>query len=242
LYRFYVLGQLRLVGPAGDDVRKVVAGELRLGLLAFLALGMPAGRRRDSLVAMFWPEADAEEARHRLRQALYMLRTELGSGVLTTNGREQVVLNPDRFWCDAVSFEAALRAGDLEAAQELYGGDLCEGLFISRGGIERWIERERERLHERATDSAWQLALQHEAAGRLREAVRWGSRAVELGQDEEQLRQVIGMCVRAGDRLRALKVYGRYERRLADEYDLTPDPATTRLISTLQSGGMSPDA
>src|SRR3989475_9375393 len=38
--------------------------------------------RRDSLVALFWPELDQEHARTALRQALRVLRAALGAGAV----------------------------------------------------------------------------------------------------------------------------------------------------------------
>jgi DNA-binding SARP family transcriptional activator len=237
VYRFHVSGQLRLTGPDGTELRRAVSGDLRLALLTYLALGLPGMRRRDTVLAMFWPESDAEEARHRLRQVLYVLRCELGE-VLVTNGREQVGLDPRRLWCDAVAFEQALVRGELEEAQSLYRGPLCDGLHISCGpAVERWLDRERERLHARATESAWDLALRYQAEGDLRSAIQWGTRALDLSVDEERLRTLIGMHDQRGDRLGALRLFRRYERTLAEDFDLTPSEETVRMIEALQSGG-----
>jgi hypothetical protein len=43
--------------------------------------------------------------------------------------------------------------------------------------------------------------------------------------------------VRTGDRLRALRTFARYERMLAEEYDLEPSEETVRMIAALQASG-----
>jgi DNA-binding SARP family transcriptional activator len=234
--KFHILGQLRLLAPDGGELRRAVAGDLRLALLAYLAFALPGTRRRDAILPMFWPEADAHEARHRLRQLLYVLRSELGPEVLVTNGREQVGLAPGRFWCDAVAFDRALGSGLLEEAQALYAGPLCEGLYVPGAGIERWLDRERERLHDRATESAWELCLRHDKIGDLHGAIRWGSRAVELRPDEARLCSLLALCGSVGDRLRGLRLFARYEQMLRQEYDLAPAIETVRLVRDLQEG------
>lgn len=240
MYRLNVLGRLGLTAPTGEALPRVVAGDLRLTLLSYLALAIPGQRRRDTLMALFWPESDSVEARHRLRQVLYVLRSELGEDVLVTTGREQVGLNAARFWCDAVEFRAAIGCGRLEVAQSLYGGAFCEGLYVTSGiGVERWIEEERDRFEQQATDSAWRLARQCEAEGRLRAAAGWGARVVDLSMDEARLRWVLEVLERDGDRIGALRTFERFERRLAADYELAPSQGTLAIVHRLRGGGFA---
>src|SRR5690348_14245719 len=82
LWRLRTLGGLSLLR---DDV--VVAGapaqRRRLALLAVIAAAGDAGISRDRLQAMFWPESDSESARHALNQLLFLVRRDLGPGVLS---------------------------------------------------------------------------------------------------------------------------------------------------------------
>ena len=74
-----LLGGVDLVDPDGrGELRSVLVQPKRLALLVYLALaGDRRFRRRDTLVALFWPELDAEHARGALRQSLRFLRGEL---------------------------------------------------------------------------------------------------------------------------------------------------------------------
>ena len=62
-----ILGGVELCGPDGRPVRSILAQPKRLALLIYLAAAGPeAFRRRDTLLALFWPEADAGRARRAL--------------------------------------------------------------------------------------------------------------------------------------------------------------------------------
>jgi DNA-binding SARP family transcriptional activator len=234
--RLTLLGQIGLISPDGTPLRRILAGDRRLGLLAYLALAMPGERRREAILGMFWPDASPEEARHRLRQLLYILRTEVGEDVLTAVGREEMGLNPTHFWCDAVAFEQAHSQGNLEGCLKLYGGSFCEGLFIADSpGFDRWIEDIRYRLHDKAVSAAWQLAHNAERGGNLAEACRWGSQALLWDPNEERLRWLLGLYEQSGDRARALRVFDRFERTLADEYDMGPSPETLQVVERIRS-------
>ena len=64
------LGTLDLRDGAMGEIRRVLAQPKRLALLVYLALA-PAAPRRDSLLALFWPELDQGRARLALRQAVH---------------------------------------------------------------------------------------------------------------------------------------------------------------------------
>ncbi|TFG50209.1 MAG: hypothetical protein E4H38_03885, partial [Gemmatimonadales bacterium] len=126
-----VLGSLELSGSGGVELKRVLQQPKRLGLLTYLVLRSPQRfHRRDSLLALFWPDLDTEHARAALRRALYFLRQEAGEGVLVGRGDEEIGIEPDGCVCDAVQFEAAVKAGEDAVALEYYRGDLLEGFYI----------------------------------------------------------------------------------------------------------------
>src|SRR5438034_6212007 len=85
-----MLGRLSLTGADGREVRGLLGQPRRLALLAYLAAASPQGfHRRDTLLALFWPELDQEHARAALRQALHVVRDELGAGVLLIELRDR---------------------------------------------------------------------------------------------------------------------------------------------------------
>src|SRR5512132_2168330 len=108
MLRFYTLGAFELVDGDPPSVRLVPTQPKRLALLAYLALAVPRGfHRRDTLLALFWPELSGDEARRALRQALHHLRRAVGVGAIETRPDDQVRLREGALWCDALAFEAA---------------------------------------------------------------------------------------------------------------------------------------
>src|SRR2546426_76065 len=187
---FRILGALNLLGAGGRELTSVLAQPKRVALLAYLAAATPRRlHRRDSLLALFWPELDQEHARAALRQALHGLRQALGEGVLVSRGDEDIGLDQEQIRCDVVEFERAAETGRLADALDLYRGDLLEGFFI-RGApeFEQWLEDERVRLKVMALRSATLLAER----GGLAESAQWGRRALRIAPpDEPTLRRLM---------------------------------------------------
>jgi DNA-binding SARP family transcriptional activator len=157
--------ELQLLGglsvrSTGHDSSGITAQPKRFALLAYLAVATPRGfHRRDSLLALFWPEADQKHARTSLRKALHLLRQEFGPDLIQSRGDEEVGLGPERCFCDVVAFEEALKAGSCEEALDLYQGDFLAGFHVSDApDFERWIEETRAQLRVNATGAAWTLA------------------------------------------------------------------------------------
>src|SRR5687767_11765451 len=107
------LGPVDLANDDGHKLHTVVAQPKRLALLIYLALARPRGglHRRDSLIAMFWPEVSADRARAALSQALTFLRRALGEQALLVTGTDEVGIRNGILRCDVIDFEAALQQG-----------------------------------------------------------------------------------------------------------------------------------
>src|SRR2546425_10350905 len=233
-----MLGRLSLTAADGREMRTLLGQPRRFALLAYLAAATPPGfHRRDSLLALFWPELDQEHARTALRQALRVLRAALGPEAVVSRGDEEVGLDFDRVWCDVAAFDRAVDGGASREALDLYRGPLLEGFFISDGPeFERWLERERARLREAAARAAQRLIEQCESRGNLTTAAHWARRAVELAPNDEALvRRLISVLDQHGDRASALQAYQAFARRLAAEYDAEPAAETQALVAALRA-------
>ena len=79
MHRLLCLGTVQLLGPDGQPASNAAAQPRRLALLAALARLSPRPVSRERLIGWFWPESDEDRARRSLNQALYALRSELGS-------------------------------------------------------------------------------------------------------------------------------------------------------------------
>ncbi len=231
-------GRLDLTAPDPEAARGILVHPKRAGLLVYLALAQPRGfHRRDALVALFWPELDQDRARAALRKTLHYLRRALGAGALESRGDDEVRLAEGSVWCDAVAFEADLEAGHTIPALEKYQGALLEAYFLpDTPDFERWMERERSRLHRRAFDAAWALADREERSGNRFGAAHWGRRALGLIPDDESaLTRLLALLDRLGDRAGAVQAYEDFARRLKVDFDAEPSAETQALARAIRA-------
>ena len=238
MIEFRLLGTLHLTDAEGREVTSLLTRSRRLALLAYLAAATPRGfHRRDTLLALFWPELDQEHARAALRQALHVLRDALGDDVVVTRGDEEVGLDFDRLWCDVVAWDDAVATGRLGEAFACYQGHLLEGFFIPGAGeFERWLERERARLQQAASRSAQALVQECEAAGDLHAALEWARRAARLAPHEEDpLRQLVTLLDRLGDRAGAVAAYEEFAKGLGADLETEPAAETKALLAAVRA-------
>src|SRR5256712_2777807 len=238
MIHFRMLGGLSLTAADGREVRSLLAQPRRLALLAYLAAGTTRDfQRRDSLVALFWPELDQKHARAALREALHVLRGAVGQGIVTRRGDDEIGLDSDLFWNDVAAFDRAVAAAEWGEALELYRGDLLAGFFISEApDFECWLVTERARLKDEACPSSHALIERSEASGDFAGAASWARRAARLTPfDEQLLRLWLSLPDRLGDRARAVQVYDEFASRLAQEYEMQPATQTQALIAAGRS-------
>ena len=238
-----VFGSLQLTATDGRDLESLLRQPKRTALLAYLAAAVPRGfHRRDTLLALFWPELDDSRARGALNQALYILRNALGDQGILTRGDAEIALSTEVVRCDAAAFESALDAGRPADALALYGGDFLAGFFVPDAPeFERWVSRERERFRHRAAEGAWALAELKATEGDAVQGARWARRAADLlPADEGVIRRLMLFLDRIGDRAAALRAYEAFAWRLNAEYELEPSAETQALAVTLREQGRRP--
>lgn len=234
-----LLGGMSLSDGSRNEVRSLLAHPKQMAVLVYVALEGRGGYvHRDALMGLLWPESDTAHARNTLNQALHALRRGLGRGVVTTRGRHEVGLDPQRLECDVWAFRTALDEGDPAAALARYTGELLPGFYVGGGGdFERWLQEERGRLREAAADAAWRCAHGLIAAGALTEAERAGQRALDLvPTDESPVRAFIRALAEAGDRAAAVNFFEKFRGRLRDELELEPSRATVEVAYAIRNG------
>src|SRR5437773_6883492 len=234
------LGRVRLLAGVADSAPP--GQPKRIALLAYLAVtGDGAGRRRDELLAAFWPELGDDEARRALRQALYYLRRVLGPDVIVGEG-DEVAIRPEGLRCDAVAFEQLASDGKAEEALAIYQGDFMQGFYVPdvSSEYEEWVERTRARLRRRAAAVAWAAAESAEREGGGDRAVDRARRACELELDEEAgRRKLMRLQERLGDRAGALRSYAELCDRLEKEFDAKPSAETAAVAASIRSANRS---
>ena len=239
-------GRLELLTGETSALRVLPAQPKPLAFLAYLALATPRGpHRRDSLLALFWPELGEDEARRALRQALHRVRHHVGDALLRTERDGQIAIADDGAWCDAIAFERALDAGRPEDALALYQGAFLDGEFISdvSPDFEQWVDLTRARLAARAAAAAGEMTHAAHGARDYIAAVKWATQASRLAPDDEQLlRALLSALASSGDRAGAIRAYRLFAERLREDYDAEPEAATTALADAMRSSPALPDA
>lgn len=223
----------------GEENESLRVQPKHLGVLLFLAA--EAGirfRRRDTLVATFWPELDTERARNALNQALYRLRGSVGRDAIVSRGNEEVGVSREVLRCDAVAFEEALGSGRLDDALALYRGPFLDGFHLSGvAEFERWTDTRREELRQAAHRAARDLAERQEQEGAMLEAARSLWRAIDIAPTREgAVRQLMRLLHESGDRAAAVRAYRRFANRLESEFGLDPSDQTRDLARKLETG------
>lgn len=241
--------RIRLFGTpslARDGERpEVRVTRTALGLFAYLALHRNRVHSRDRLSALFWADQGEARARSCLSTALWRLRRALdppgaegGSFVSTARGGEVAFNRSSDYWLDVEVFEDAVRAlavkpfhaldlgeaGRLEAAVELYTGDVLEGFY------EDWALRERERLRALWLTAMGALFRFHGFHGRYDEAEGWGVRLLAADPLREEIhREMMRLYLEKGDRAAAARQFGSCRDRVVEELGVEPMEETLAL-------------
>lgn len=238
MLRLTLLGGLRVSRAATPDVAVPGQQAKRLALLGYLAVARPRGpHRRDTIVALLWPELDASRARAALRQSIHALRKALGGETLVSDGAESIELSASSVSCDVWDLESAAQRGDHARAVALYTGTLFEGLFVSDApAFEHWLDGERQRLRALVQKSAWRAAEREREDGHSSEVVTHVRAALALGDfDEQSIRRSMRMLAAIGDRASALAVYERFAGDLRRELEVEPSSETLALAAELRA-------
>jgi DNA-binding SARP family transcriptional activator len=180
----------------GRELQTILAQPKRFALLTYLAVRPTVVHRRDSLLALFWPDLDDTHARWALGQALRFLRKELASSstdVLIGRSSDEIAVNPAALWCDAAAFREHVETGQFREALDLYRDDLLKGFFADAGAeFDEWLARERNVLRAQAAKAARALAELHERQLNFTMAVAAARRALDLSEvDERLLRELL---------------------------------------------------
>ena len=233
MLRLKTFGQLTLTNEAGP-VPGAAAQRKSLALLAILAAAGERGISRDRLQALLWPEVDAEKAGHRLAQALYALRRDLGDPALCGTTSEPR-LDSKILRSDVAEFTEALERGDLERAVGFYSGPFLDCFHLSdAAGFERWVDDERARFAREYVGALGALASAADQRRDYLAAVGWWRRLAT--EDRLSSRAAIGymeaLC-RIGERTGALQYARVYEALVRDELDAPADSAVSALVKRL---------
>jgi DNA-binding SARP family transcriptional activator len=214
-------------------------------LLVFLLLFRYKTHSRDVLANAFWREYPQERARNCLNTALWRLRsclepkgTPSGTYLISTLYGE-LGFNPHcNYWLDVDCFEKQIvnllkipheeigteDIAALEAAVQLYTGDLLEGYYSD------WVLRERERLRCCYLDCLYYLMFFHTAQGNTAKAVYYAQEILSNDPLREDVhRHLMRLYMKDGQRGTAIRQYTLCRQVLSRELGVPPMDETQRL-------------
>lgn len=224
-----LFGEVLLNTPTGSYALRGGKGAALLVYLAYRGGWV----RRESLLALLWPETPEKQARANLRQLLVKLRRSphVGGLEVTASGVRWPVTT------DVAAFRGALDEDDFTAAADLYAGPLlAEFDAAGSGDFGEWLAGERDGLFFAFRSAA--LAR----ARALRQGGAFDELAVVLGRllhhdpfDEDVLCERLGVLMETGRYRAALAAYETFRTRLRRELDAAPGKATRELAAQLRA-------
>ena len=232
--------RLRTLGGAalerdGVTLDSVGAQRKTLALLTLLAVSRSQGISRERLAAYLWPESDTERARGALKQALHVVRRQIGSPDAIL-GTSELRLNPSYIESDVGVFLGALERGKLEVAAGLYGGPFLDGFYLpGTPEFEQRVSTQRDELARRYASALERLASDAEARGDSEVAIEWLRRLQTADPLSARVTLRLMSAFNAvGERVAALRCAQIHEVLLEEELGSPPDPEVAALAKRIR--------
>jgi DNA-binding SARP family transcriptional activator len=200
---------------------------------------------RESLSSILWDDCTAEHSRQYFRKALWQLQRVFDQSavpVLQVDS-QRVSVNPNAdIWVDVVEFERfcsaprgasdenSLQMEDLEAAVDLYQGDLLEGWY------QNWCLYDRERLQNIYLVVLDKLVACSEENCEYKKGVDYAARILRCDRANERAHQhIMRLLYLSGDRTGALRQYESCAAALKEELDIQPLERTRELYRQIRA-------
>jgi DNA-binding SARP family transcriptional activator/tetratricopeptide (TPR) repeat protein len=227
LVRIVLLGDIRV--EAGEERTTLPQRESLRRLMVRLALQPRQPFPRKQLAFTLWPDDDPADALANLRRHLHLLRS-----ILPSVAREWLVVStqhiiwnaPSECQVDVHAFERKWTTlHEMEAAAELYCGDLAPGIDTDDDIlVRREVLRQHYLLLLKALARAWMDRRDWDRAG------RWARLLMAHDPwDEEAVRLAMTAAAFTGNRTAALDMYRALAHDLERELHIEPAPETTAL-------------
>jgi DNA-binding SARP family transcriptional activator len=239
--------QAELDGRVLNDLDALKVQEL----FCYLLLNRDRAHHRETLAGLLWGDNPTAQSKKYLRQALYQLQFTLSSG----GAKQQtgsLVVDPDwvsivshaDFWLDVQVFDETMarvrgvpgqalepaQVTALEAAVQLYRGDLLEGCY------QDWCLYERERLQNIYLDMLDKLMAYCEAHHQYESGIEYGAKILRYDRARERTHwRLMRLHYLAGDRAGALRQYERCVAALDQELGVKPSQRTMTLCEQIRA-------
>jgi TolB-like protein/DNA-binding SARP family transcriptional activator len=226
LVHLFLCGNMRTVGPGGEDV--VLRNRKTRAILAVLALAEGKRVSRSRLAGLFWDESNDAQARMGLRHALSELNRFVNRRIpgLVEIDRTAVRLNTDLCWVDAF-------------APATHFERLLDDLDGISSPFDHWLAAEREKLEQReraSLERELKQLVEEDAAPELQAAA--ARKLINLDPTHEgAVRSLMTAFAKMGDRAQAIREYERCLQALRSKADLQPSKETVAVYDAIRSTG-----
>lgn len=243
------------ISVACDDqaVEDLIPGKAK-ELFCYLLLRRQHPVARESLATVLWEDCTTEHSKQYLRKALWQLQRSMRAPAQPANSLLQVnaqwvAINPavgirldiEEFenTCNAAQCPSWWRSGCppavLQAALDLYRGDLMEGCYRD------WCLNERERLQNIYLVTLERFVTYCDASGEYGKGLHYSERILHCDRAHEVAHQhMMRLLYRAGDRAGALRQYERCAAALQEELGVQPSAGTRRLYQQISGDHLLP--
>jgi len=220
-------------------------------LLGYLLVHRHSSHARETLAALLWGDSSTAQSKKYLRQALWQLQSALESRDENSRRRafnvepDWISVNKDAdIWLDVEVFERAFArtrevaghhldetsAAALDAAVQLYQGDLLEGWY------QDWCVCERERLQTNYLIMLDKLISYCEVKQKFETGLTYGLTVLRYDRARESThRRLMRLHYLAGDRTGALRQYEHCVAALKEELGVKPSRLTMALYEQMRS-------
>lgn len=241
----HLLGPMRL-SANGQDLE--VPSRKARSLLAYLARRQDIAVPRETLCGLLWGDRGEEQARASLRQTLSALRKALGdqASFALAATHDSVILHSNAISTDVGQLERAAKSQsteELQAASELYRGDLLEGLSLDEPAFEQWVSGERERCRATAQKVLSRLVELLQTERRIEDTISAATRLLSLDPLQENVhRSLMRLYVEQGRYDAALNQFEQCRKRLSETQGVQPEQETRDLAADVRSKRRQPAA
>ena len=240
-----ILGEFSLTA---SDRPISIPGRKKKALLAVVALAPNQRISRHRLKATLWSDRSTEQANNSLKTTLSELRRHIGQEIadsILQADRESVWLNMSEAQIDLTRLSKVAYShsiSDKLASLELCDAELLDGMHFNESALEDEMVIQRDTVRHIQQRLLRDVLKNHmDSAGEAETIVGIADKLRRLDpSDEYACRAAMLALSEAGEKARALQWYDELVTKLANDYQVAPEPDTQQVFEAIRNN--LPDA
>ena len=244
MIHIYLFGKFHIV--QGTERAITPRGQKTRAMLAYLALSSDGAASREKLIGLLWSDRPEEQARASLRQSLNELRhcVNIDGQEIVLADRHMVQLQREQVWIDALTLKQMAKGTSWDKYdqwQELYHGELLEGLDVNDPVCDEWLYTERAYYRSLLCTTLHRCLILHTSSAAVEEAIAIAQRILSIEPTDEEAHRALMRChIQQGNLALAFRQYQACYEVLLREFQTAPSAETEALYRSLRSGRVDP--